>query len=78
MFAPDAFGKMWKWEINPVLSLLLGSHKHLALRETAQSVLETWGCMYYALPWSAQGMRKRKKKADSCTAMKGVKKLGSK
>jgi hypothetical protein len=57
-FAPDTFGKEWKWENNLVLSLQPGSHECLALRETAQSVPETWGCIYYALPRSAQGMRK--------------------
>ncbi len=61
-FAPDTFGKEWKWETNPVHSLLPGSHKHLALRETAGFVLETWGPMYYALHWSAQGMRKQEKR----------------
>jgi hypothetical protein len=36
--------------------------------KTAQYVLETWGYMYNALPWSAQGMRKQDKKSDSCAA----------
>jgi hypothetical protein len=32
-FAPETFGKEWKWETNPVLRLIPGSHKWLALRE---------------------------------------------
>ncbi len=60
-----------------VLSLLLGSHKHLTLRKQAQCMLDTWGCMYNVLPGSAQGLRKRDKKLDSHAAKNGAKKLVS-
>jgi hypothetical protein len=74
-FAPETFGKERKLETYQVLSLLPGSHKPLTLRETAGYVPETWGQMYYALPWGAQDMRKREIELDSCTANKGAKKL---
>jgi hypothetical protein len=61
MFAPETFGKVAEWENNLVLSLLPGSHKCHALRETVQPVPETWGHMYNALPWSAQGIRTRER-----------------
>ncbi len=58
MFAPETFGEERKWEKNPVLSLLLGSHECLAFRKQAQCVPESWGRTYNVLPGSAQGLRK--------------------
>ncbi len=75
--APESSGKERKWEKNPVLSLLPGSHERLTLRKQAWCVPETWGHTYNVLPGSAQGLRKQDKKLDSHAAKKGTKKLVS-
>ncbi len=61
----------------PLLRLLPGSHKHLALRKQLQCVPQTWGCTHNILSGSAQDLRKRDKKLDSRAARKGAKKLVS-
>ncbi len=60
-FASETFGKRRKGERLPVVSLLTGSHEHLALRKPICSVPEIWGCMYIIPAWSAKGTRKQDK-----------------
>jgi hypothetical protein len=76
-FAPETFSKERKWDINPVLTPLPGSHKCLALRKQPRCEPETWGRTYGILPGSAQGLRKRDEKLDSHAAKEGMKKLVS-
>ncbi len=63
--------------MNPVLRVVPGSNKHLALRKQARCVPKTWVRTYNLLPGNAQGLRKQDKKLDSSAAKKGAKKLVS-
>ncbi len=51
LFAPDTFGNRWKREKSPVVSLLPGSHKRLALRNPC--IL----CQKYGVAWTTYQLR---------------------
>jgi hypothetical protein len=78
MFASETFSKEWKLENNLVLSHLAGSHKSLALRETAQPVPENLGVHVQCTTSECLRYEKMgKRESDSCAAKKSAKKLGS-